>query len=154
MQTTVDDKLDALLDQHEKALRIHYMLNEEPRPDQRVETILRHHKSEATGALARAKLVRDDILVYFKALELTLSATEQASTHAEKNARLRGVIELLQQGVEKLRQTDFTENTRSWFYDDVFRTDNPTRRYVERIHELEDEVKRLKHPETGSSNEQ
>jgi hypothetical protein len=75
--------------------------------------------------------------------------TGNAGTHAEKNARLRGAIELLESAVEKLRHQHLEDLFSIYHWPDVFRSDYPTRSLMERIHDLERQLKELQ----PSSNE-
>jgi hypothetical protein len=102
---------------------------------------LRHYEDKAVSALRDTKQFRDDMLTYFRALVIVLDMTGNAATHAEKNARLRGAVELLEQMAERLR----LEIVFSHFHwRDAFASDWPTRRLLERVHELERELSELR----------
>lgn len=92
------------------------------------------------------KRFRDDMHAYFRALIIVLDMTGNASTHAEKNARLRGAIELLERMVEQLRGRDLEIIFSHYRWADAFASDFPTRRMMDRIHELESEIASLKQP--------
>jgi hypothetical protein len=111
----------------------------------RLSRVLAHYQRTAVEALAEAKAFRDDLLVEFRALVLVTEMAGNASTHREKDARLRGLVELLEGATRRLREHEFgLAHGYGYFWDSVFRSDYPTRHYVRRIHELEDEVKRLR----------
>lgn len=111
---------------------------------EKAKAVLREYEDRATKALSDVKAVRDDIMTYFRALVLVLTMTGEASTHAEKAARLRGAIELLEQAIEKLRHQDLDALFSSYRWPDLFRSDWPTRRLMERIHDQERELKELR----------
>jgi hypothetical protein len=70
--------------------------------------------------------------------------TGSASTHGEKAARLRGLSEMIEGGIAKLREIHFEDmSLHRWFWPDVFRSDFPVRVYKQRIHELEDRIGQL-----------
>jgi hypothetical protein len=69
--------------------------------------------------------------------------TGDPATHAEKNARLRGAIELLETAIEKLRYQNLESLFDIYRWPDLFRSEWPTRRLMERIHDLERQVKDL-----------
>lgn len=111
---------------------------------ERVKTVLRTYEDKAIGALRDTKQFRDDMLTYFRALVIVLEMTGQAATHAEKGARLRGAVELLEQMIERLRRTDFEIVFSHFRWNDAFASDWPTRRLLERVHELERELQEAK----------
>jgi chaperonin cofactor prefoldin len=110
---------------------------------QRVKAILREYEDKTTKAYSDVKHVRDDMLTFFRALALVLNMTGEAATHAEKNARLRGAIELLETAIEKLRYQNLESLFDIYRWPDLFRSEWPTRRLMERIHDLERQVKEL-----------
>jgi hypothetical protein len=112
-------------------------------PAQKVKAILREYEDKTVRAYNGATHVRDDMLSFFRALALVLTMTGEAATHAEKNARLRGAIELLESAIEKLRHQSFEQLFDVYRFPDLFRSDWPTRRLMERIHDLEQQVKDL-----------
>lgn len=116
---------------------------------ERARSSFMHYEDKATRALSDVKVFRDDMLVYFRALVLILTMTGEAGTHAEKAARLRGAIELLEQAIEQLRNKDLETLFSMWKWPDLFRSDWPTRRLMERIHDQERELNELR----GSQNQ-
>lgn len=114
---------------------------------ERVKSVLRQYEDKAVSALRDTKQFRDDMLTYFRALCIVLEMTGQAATHAEKNARLRGAIEVLEQMAEKLRRKDLEIVFSFFHWPDAFASDWPTRRLMERIHDLERELAELKGPQ-------
>lgn len=112
-------------------------------PAQKVKAILREYEDKAVKAYSDVKHVRDDMLTFFRALALVLNMTGEAATHAEKNARLRGAIELLETAIEKLRHQNLESLFDIYRWPDLFRSEWPTRRLMERIHDLERQVKEL-----------
>ena len=119
-------------------------------PAEKVKGILREYEDKTVKAYSGVKHFRDDMLTYFRALSLVLTMAGNASTHAEKNARLRGAIELLESAVEKLRHQHLEDLFSIYHWPDVFRSDYPTRSLMERIHELERQVKDLQ-PQTNDA---
>lgn len=112
-------------------------------PAEKVKSILREYEDKTTKTYSDVKRVRDDMLTYFRALALILTMTGEAATHAEKNARLRGAIELLESAIEKLRNQNLESLFDIYRWPDLFRSDWPTRRLMDRIHDLEQQVRDL-----------
>lgn len=130
-------EVEALVREHQKKQKYHSHFDSTA---QGVKFIVGEYEDKATKAMSDVKTFRDDMLVYFRALSLTLTMTGEAQTHAEKNARLRGAIELLESAVEQLRNKDLEMLFSMWRWPDLFRSDWPTRRLMERIHEQEREL--------------
>lgn len=108
---------------------------------ERVMHLIGHYRKTAVDAVTGAKAFRDDVLPWFKAMELVLATVGNAETHREKNARLRGAVELLQNAVEYLRRQEFDFARRGFDLPfESFRSDLPTREFLGRIRELEREL--------------
>lgn len=119
---------------------------------ERVNSLLERYHEISTESLREQKQFNDDLLVWLRALALTLDMTANASTHGEKNARLRGAIELIESAVGRVRDHSFgVQFCQRRFHTvaDVFRSDYPTRHLLDRIHALEAELAALK-PKPGN----
>lgn len=81
-----------------------------------------------------------DYLTYFRALVIVLEMTGQAATHREKDARLRGAIELLEGMIQKLRYSDLGAMLGGFRWPDIFRSDWPQQRLLDRVRVLEAEL--------------
>lgn len=132
--------IEKLISEHQNKQNYHQGFGS---PAEKVKAILREYEDKTTKAYSGVKHFRDDMLTYFRALSLVLTMTGNAGTHAEKNARLRGAIELLESAVEKLRHEHLEDLFSIYHWPDVFRSDYPTRSLMERIHELEQQIKDL-----------
>lgn len=108
---------------------------------ERVEYIIRRYRDLATNELAGIKAVRDDMLVWLRAMAMIVDMAGNAATHQEKNARLRGIVELIETTLQKLSEQEFNFQSSYWHMPDLFRSDYPTLEYVRRIRELESELK-------------
>ena len=107
---------------------------------QKAETVICQYRDVAAEALSAAKAFRDRMLTHFHALELVMEMVSSASTHREKDARLRGCIELIQSAISKLERESFDlslVNRPNFDWSHLYRCDFPTRHYVEKIRELE-----------------
>jgi hypothetical protein len=134
------DKLQALIREHEDTQGIRYCgeLHE------KLADVLAHYKEIATNSLDAINRFREDTIVQFRALSICVDMAGNAATHREKAARLRGLSEVIETSIQQMRKAKY-DFQRAWFwFDDVFRSDLPTREMLQRIHELEEENKRLK----------
>lgn len=143
-ELTSDQQIEALkklLEKHEDKLRWSYAT---PNVAERVAFVLERYQDQATKSLTASMRFRDELLVHFQALTMVAEMVGNGGTHHEKNARLRGLIEMLASAVKKMREFEFKFDSYYYRWNDLFTVDYPVREYVDRIHELEREVKRLK----------
>ncbi len=108
--------------------------------DERVEYIIRRYRDLATNQLAGIKAVRDDMLVWLRAMAMIVEMAGNAATHAEKNARLRGCVEMIETTLQKLSEQEFNFQSSYFHMPDLFRSDYPTLEYVRRIYDLEQQL--------------
>lgn len=140
-------EVEALVAEHERAVNNHFC---GPLAS-RLACVLRHYRDLATNHLAGAAAFRDDVLAYLRALVLVTESAANGATHREKDARLRGLVEMLESAIEKLRKEKFDFAYARWTMPDLWRSDYPVREYVRRIHDLEDELKRLREEKAPAS---
>ncbi len=110
-----------------------------------VHRVLEHKREMVTSTVARSREFQQDVLTFLRAFELMLETVAGASTHGEKAARLRGLMELVGTAARKVREKQFSE-TQMWSYalsDDVFRSDYPVRHFIDKSREAERKVKIL-----------
>jgi|GEM_PF-4849715 len=141
--TTQLEEIQELIKSHSDRLRYHQCFGT---PAEKVKGLLRLYEDKAISAIDSARRFRDDMHVYFRALIIVLDMTGNAATHAEKNARLRGAVELLERMSEQLRTRDLDIMFSHYRWRDAFASDLPTRSLMDRIHELEAENAALKQP--------
>lgn len=112
-------------------------------PDRVAATFTRYQR-QRDQALVFAQSFQDDMLLYLRALALTLEMVGNAETHKEKDARLRGVISQVESAIQKVRDHQATFNGRYWYgRPDLFRSDYPVREFMDRAHKAERRVKDL-----------
>lgn len=133
-------RVDELIEKHsELAQGAHYFSDSLA---QRVEWLLNGYNSQLTKQLQHAKALKEDLLVWLRAFSMLVESAGSAATHSEKNARLRGLSELVESCVETVRASNW-DLIHQWRMADAFRSDLPTRAYLDRIHELEQKLKEL-----------
>lgn len=139
--TEIYDLGAAIIKRHNEQTRVYYgdSLTE------RLEGVLREYEHTAINALSMAKSFRDALLVDFRAVSMVLTMVSNAATHKEKDSRLRGCMELIETVINRLNQEQFdiAVCNRPKFHD-PFVSDFPSRKFIERIRQLEDENKALK----------
>lgn len=121
-----------LIDQHQQRLRIHHAGSEA----EKLRAILAHYHDVATNQLEATRTFRDDLLVALRAMSMIVDMTGSAHTHREKAARLRGMSEVIEATIEKLRRMTFDIQRRYGHWPDVFASDYPTRHLLAEIDDL------------------
>jgi hypothetical protein len=109
----------------------------------RVERMMAHYQQIGVSGMASAKSARDNMLTWLRAMAIVADMTANAGTHGEKNARLRGIIDVTESAIEKLQQMDFDFHNTYWNFPDVFKSDYPVRHWMDRAHEAERKQKEL-----------
>lgn len=110
-----------------------------------INSIVRDSKDKEQKVLAKAKIFQDDVLSWMRAIAINCDSVANAFTHKEKDARLRGVISVIETAISRIREDQGKILTNYWSdYPDIFRSDYPVRKYVQRIKELEYQLEQLK----------
>lgn len=107
----------------------------------RVQAVYNRLERKVWKAEADFKHLRDDTQVWLRAVGIIATSIGNAGTHAEKNARLRGLIEMIESAIGSVRESRDRDNEWGVRMPDIFRSDYPVREYVQRIHQLEHEIK-------------
>lgn len=111
----------------------------------RIHAVIDHYIRQAANAVSAEKNSRDNTITWLRAMGLVVDMAGNAGTHAEKNARLRGVAEAVESAISHLQNLRIDFYNGYWrSHEDIFRTDYPVREYIRRIHDLETEVKQLR----------
>ncbi len=130
------EKLSKFVKQHEDLIRTHHCGD----LADKAERILKQYEHKTAQALRNAQSFRDKALLHFRALSMCLEMTGNAQTHGEKNARLRGALEVIEATIEKLEREDFDlRDFCTWHGLEngfIFRSDYPVRSLLTQIEEL------------------
>jgi len=96
----------------------------------------------------------DDLTTCLHAFSLMATSIGDEISHSEKNARLRGLISMIESVAKKVRDNrkDILSGCR-YLSVDCFRSDYPVQRYISKITSLENEIKRLKGEEIDKEGE-
>lgn len=142
--------LKQIVEKHEDVIRVHYATSE---LDKKIEHVLNSYRSKAERALRGAMQFRDQVILQLRALEIVLEMTGNAQTHGEKNARLRGAIEIIDATVRKLQYEEFSiDDFGIWHGLDegfVFRSNYPVRRLLDENRELKQKLEMLEGTENN-----
>lgn len=138
--TAAKERFNLRLREQMKAFRIHWAGS----PEQLLDAVLQHERTHTESAISGAKDFRDNCLIMLKSLEVVIESVECASTHSEKNARLRGLADVIHRYQDRLGRFEFCFDRTPWYstYSDVFQREDPRMaRLRERIAELELQLK-------------
>lgn len=110
----------------------------------RLQNHIADEERNAQSAIADKKRLIEDATVYFRSVIMISESIGMASTHAEKSARLRGLIELLNSAISKLRQEQQESLLNNWEHFHWGYSDYPYKRILENYSDLQRENDRMK----------
>ncbi len=110
----------------------------------RVQRLVNHYQQTAATAVSGAKSFKDNMLTWMRAMAINAESATWAGTHAEKNARLRGLVEVIEAACKRVNEARIESYRWGSEFDDWMKSDYPVRELVRTIHRLEDEIKQLK----------
>jgi hypothetical protein len=134
------DKLKAFVERMEKESHHHYSgtLTE------RACAVIGHAQHQAARAVADKMQVIEDMKVYVRGMSMAAEMVAIASTHGEKNARLRGMIELMNSTSGKLNDKHQDELLNTWRFTTYGNSDLPYQSILRKYDELKRENEELK----------
>jgi hypothetical protein len=109
---------------------------------QRLDGLIERYRDGAIRQLRSVKRFRDEMVLQLQAMKIVADMVAAGQTHREKDARLRGMIEVIGGAISKISKIrlEIEDHDSFAYVDDVFRSDYPTRELFRRIHELEREL--------------
>jgi hypothetical protein len=104
LDTETQKELDELLKRHEKSIHCGFSGS----LFDRFASILNWYERNSADATTKNKKMIEDTVTYLLSFKMLCEMVSMGQTHGEKAARLRGMIELLDSSIQKLRneQTD------------------------------------------------
>ncbi len=113
---------------------------------ERLQRCINHYTRMAAEAVSAAHGFKDGTVSWLRGIAINAQAVSWGSTHHEKDARLRGLIEVIETAITKIDEQRFDDRLSRWngAVDSWMRSDFPTREMRRRIFDLEAEVTRLK----------
>jgi len=144
------DKAESAVKDDIKAFyeRYHIWSNDSYFPDI-IKRFVREADRIVIGSEAAYKRMVGDTLNYFRALVIVTEMVANAGTHAEKAARLRGLVETLESGISRLQDEQFKIIDHYWSVSpDLFKSDYPVREYKRRVYELEQRLEKYEKADT------
>jgi hypothetical protein len=149
MEQQTMDRLKQVIKRHAEKQHTYYSGDE----IEQIESAIRHYEREAANAVAEKLDMTDNTLTYFRAAVMLVESASMGATHTEKNARLRGLTDLLNHTIEKLKRqkTENLLNHSGYFSWDM--ATYPYQSVINKCNELERENKELKAAQ-GKSDQQ
>lgn len=104
-----------------------------------IASILEHYHDKALRSMSHTDQFQQELLVNFRALALVANSAAEGHTHGEKNARLRGLISMLEGAYDKISKwrIGVQSTLPPWSYEPVFQANYPAQHYLRRISDLE-----------------
>lgn len=146
------DKLKSFIERMESESRHHHsgsLL-------ERACSVINHANGLAAQAVAQKKQCIDDMKTYVRGMCMSVEMVAIAQTHGEKNARLRGFIELLNSTSSKLNDGYEDEILRGWRFETYGNSDLPYQSILRKYGELKrenEELKKKLNPDTEKKEE-
>lgn len=108
-------------------------------------------KNKESTQLAKLKYFQDNILVYLRAIALVADGCSgEGITHRQKDERFKLLISSIESAIQKVSDGYDSLLTNYWYQKpDLFRSDYPVIRYLEKIKDLENQVAKLKGEEVN-----
>jgi hypothetical protein len=99
---------------------------------------LTNYKNNEVLAVSNLKTFQEDVLVYLRSISLYAQSVGEAGTHREKDARLRGLISVIETAIGNVRGQRTNLISGSWSeHPDLFTSDYHIRHYTGQINELQ-----------------
>lgn len=113
---------------------------------ERVQRCMDHYTRMAAQAVSDSHGFKDGTVSWLRGIAINAQAVSWGSTHHEKDARLRGLIEVIETAITKIDERRVDDRLSRWngVVDSWQKSDFPTREMRRRIFDLEAEVNRLK----------
>jgi hypothetical protein len=106
--------------------------------------VLQSAETGSQTAIADKRKLIEDALVYFRSVVMIVESIGMAGTHAEKSARLRGLIELLYSAIGKLRNDQQDSLLQNWESFSWSYSDYPYRKVLENYKDLQRQNEQMK----------
>lgn len=110
----------------------------------RIQRLVDHYNRTAANAVSGAKSFKDDMLTWLRAMAINAESATWAGTHAEKNARLRGLVEVIEAACKRVNEARVDGYRFGGGFQDWMKSDYPVREYLRTIHQLEYQIEQLK----------
>ncbi len=115
----------------------------------RVERLINHYQRTAANAISGATSFKSDMLTWLRAMAINAEAVSWGSTHAEKNARLRGLVEVIEAACKRVNEARVDSYRWGHEFDDWMKSDYPVRELLRELHQKDDEIRRLRSETNG-----
>ncbi len=110
----------------------------------RVLSVISRYQRRYDEAMAGTKSFVEEMRIHLRSMGIVADMVSRASSHNEKNARLRGLIEVIEGAIHDLTNKDFERHYTWNEYENVFKSKYPVQRLLDGKMKLENEVERLK----------
>ena len=121
-----------------------WYLNTRHLPDM-IKSLVDHAGREGDTAVKEMKSILDAMISYWRGMEIVAESVSDAGTHKEKDARLRGLLDVIERAIQRSTEFSYEFGVRHYpTYQDLFKSDFGVRDIMRKMREQEAEIKRLK----------
>lgn len=141
-------QLEAMVDGFMKAMRESggWSYSNDRTLAEQIQRCIDHYTRMAANAVGDAHEFKDSVVAWLRGMAISAQSVSWASTHAEKDARLRGLIEVIETAISNINEKRVNDRLSSWrgVVDSWGKSDFPTREMRRRILDQQEEIERLK----------
>lgn len=141
MDNNTLQEIEKIIAEKEKEYGSYYSTDSLPNKLLRV---LQSAERGSVSAIADKRKLIEDALVYFRSVAMISESIGMAGTHAEKASRLRGLIELLNSAIGKLRNEQQESLLQNWESFSWSYSDYPYRKVLENYKALQIQNEQMK----------
>lgn len=113
---------------------------------ERVQRCVDHYTRLAADTVSKSMTFKEGMVSWMRGIAINAQAVSWAHTHHEKDARLRGLIEVIETAISQIDELRLDDRMTQWSgaVDSWLKSDFPTREMRNRILDMEQEIRRLK----------
>ena len=113
---------------------------------ERIQRCVDHYTRMAATAVSDAHSFKDGVVAWLRGIAINAQSVSWAATHHEKDARLRGLIEVVEGAITEINKQRLQDRLSAWngVVDSWSKSDFPTREMRRKILDQEAEIKRLR----------
>jgi len=149
LELTEDEYLDKIINSNFELIRCYYPGNRA----EKIESIINYYKRKAEESLFSIRNFQQELIVWLRALAMVAEMAGNSSTHREKAARVRGMIEIIETCIEKATNMDINFSFLYFNWPNLWRSDYPVRKILQENHELKKEIDRLQNIKDNENEE-
>lgn len=110
---------------------------------EQIRNYVRDYQHDAEKSQIYVKSFLDDVRVWFRAFQMQLQMVGTGGTHAEKNARYRGMVAFIDGLIDKINEVNLDYFFADHRYRNIFKSEYPIRHMIEKVNYQKEVNERL-----------